>query len=313
MSFRRTHTRIAISATLWSFLLGAAVVTPLARVATATELGASVYPAGVETVMSGMVPSPGASLLLEFNNFYQANSLANGQGHSKIPGFHLRVSAFAVKFTHNWGVHVLGGTLVSYAALPFLCEHLDGPFGRRYKTGFGNPGIQPVAVAYAGGAWHWWYGVDVYMPGFSYNKNDLVNIGQHNFATAPSGALTYLTAHTEISSKVQYIVNTTNNQTQYRSGNELIWEYDGMRNVTRKLAVGVNGYYYQQTTGDSQNGIRVGDGQRGRDVAVGPEIRYHLGHLALIAKYQRDMLVQNKTIGNSFWLQLGIPIGRGHE
>jgi hypothetical protein len=106
-------------------------------------------------------------------------------------------------------------------------------------------------------------------------------------------------------------VNGTNSQTQYRSGNELIWEYAGMQNVTKKLAVGANGFYYQQTTGDLQNGVNIGN--RGRDVAVGPEIRYHFSHMALIAKYQRDMLVQNKTIGNSFWLQLGIPIGRGHE
>jgi len=282
--------------------------------ATATELGASVYPAGVETVMPGMTPLPGASMLLEFNNLYQANGLADGQGHSEIAGFHLRVGAFAVKFVHNWGIHFLGGTLVSDGALPFLYEHLDGPFGTGSKTGFGNPDIQPLAVAYQRGTWNWWYGYDIYTPGFSYNKTDLVNIGQHNFASAPSGAFTYLPTHgTEISSKFQYIVNGTNNQTQYRSGNELIWEYDGMQNVAKKLAIGVNGFYYQQTTDDLQNGVKAGNGNRGRTVAAGPEVRYHLGHVGLIAKYQRDMLVQNKAIGNSFWLQVGIPVGHGHE
>ncbi len=292
-------------------LFGTGLLCPLAN---ATESGASVYPAGVETVMPGMVPQPGASMLCEFNNFYQANALADGRGHSEIPDFHLRVSAFAVKFTHNWGVHVLGGTLVSYGALPFLYEHLDGPFGAGSKSGFGNAAVQPVAVAYQRGAWNWWYGYDVFLPGFSYNKNDLVNIGQHNFAGAPASAFTYLPNHsTEISSRFQYIVNGTNNQTQYRSGNELIWEYDGMKNVAKNVAIGVNGYYYQQTTDDSQNGVRAGNGNRGRDVAVGPELRWHLGHVGLIAKYQRDMLVQNKTIGNSFWLQFGIPIGHGHE
>ena len=28
-----------------------------------------------------------------------------------------------------------------------------------------------------------------YTPGFGYHKNDLVNIGQHNYATAPAGCL----------------------------------------------------------------------------------------------------------------------------
>jgi hypothetical protein len=119
--------------------------------ATATELGASVYPAGVETVMPGLVPAPGGTLLLEFGNFYEANALLNGRGQSEIPGFHLRVTAAGVKVVHTWGVHVLGGTLVSYAALPYLYEHLDGPFGFGGKTGFANPDFQPVAVAYQRG------------------------------------------------------------------------------------------------------------------------------------------------------------------
>lgn len=89
----------------------AAALALLNSLACATELGASVYPAGVETVMSGMVPAPGASLLAEFTNFYEANALVDGQGHAELAGFHLRVAAVAVKFVHNWGVHVLGGTL----------------------------------------------------------------------------------------------------------------------------------------------------------------------------------------------------------
>jgi len=286
----------------------------LACVAMATEGGASVYPAGVETVMPGMAPAPGASLLCEFTDFYQANGLANAHGKSEVPGFHLRVAAVALKFTHNWGVHVLGGTLISYTALPYLYIHLSGPFGKTDKTGFSNPVFEPVAIAYQRGDLHWWYGVDFFTPGFSYNKNDLLNIGQHNYATSPTGAFTYMPKHkTEISSKFQYIVNTENNQLHYRSGNEFVWEYAGMQNITKKIAVGINGYYYQQTTNDMQNGMIVGDGNRGRDFAIGPEVRAHVGKLGLIAKYTRDTLVQNRPVGNSFWFQLGVPIGHGHE
>jgi len=311
-----THGRTSVMPAMFSrgLVMGFVFMTPLIPLARATESGASVYPAGVETVMPGMTPQPGASMLFEFTDFYQANAVADGHGKSEIPGFHLGVTAVALKFTHNWGVHVLGGTLVSYGALPYLYEHLDLPFGTGSKTGFGNADVQPIAVAYQRGVWNWWYGYDVFMPGFTYNKNDLVNIGQHNFAGAPTAAFTYLPNHSnELSSKFQYIVNGTNNQTQYRSGNEFIWEYDGMHNVAKKVAIGVNGFYYQQTTDDLQNGVTAPAGHRGRDLAVGPEIRCHFGHLGLIAKYQRDMLVQNKTIGNSFWLQLGVPIGHGHE
>jgi hypothetical protein len=294
------------------FTIGLTFAGLMVSTAMATESGASVYPAGIETVMPGMTPPPGGTLLLVFSDFYQANALLNSQGHSEIPGFHLRVAAVAVKVMHNWGLRVLGGTLVSYAALPYLYEHLDGPFGAGDKTGFSNPDIQPAAIAYQRGDWHWWYGLDVIGPGFAYNKADLVNIGQHNFALAPSGAFTYLPrCSTEISSKFQLINNGKDGATEYQSGREFVWEYDGTRNITKKLAVGVNGFYYQQTTDDRQFGLPIDN--RGRDVAIGPEIRYHLGHLELIAKYQRDMLVENRPLGNSFWVELGLPIGHGRE
>jgi len=108
-------------------------------------------------------------------------------------------------------------------------------------------------------------------------------------------------------------MNGVDTQTQYRSGNEFIWEYDAMQKITQKVAIGGNGYYYYQTTNDTQNGAIVGDGSRGRDLAIGPEIRAHLGHIAVIAKYTKDTLVRNKTMGNAFWVQVGVPMGHGHE
>lgn len=281
----------------------------------ATEGSGIVYPVGAETVLSGVAPGPGGTMFLQFDTSYLANKLADSHGVSVMPGFHLRVAAMAEKVVHNWGVHVLGGTLVSAFALPLVYEHVDGPFGKGNKTGLGNPELGFAYVAYARGAWHWWYGLDTYTPGFGYHKNDLVNIGQHNWATVPVGAITYLPGNgrTEVSSRFQYIVNYTDPATNYHSGAEFTWEYAAMRNITKKLAVGANGYYYQQATDDFQSGIRVAGGHRGRDFAIGPQLRYHVGRCALIAKYSRDTLVENRPVGNSFWFQFGMPVGHRAE
>jgi hypothetical protein len=279
----------------------------------AIENGSSVYPTGVETVLPGMSPAPGGTMLQEFDVVYQTNYVADGQGHSSIPGFHMRVAAIAARVVHNWGVHFLGGRLVSSAGLPFLYRQLDAPFGKGSKAGFGNACLEPLAVAYNKRAWHWHYGLTVYTPGFSYHKDDLVNIGQHNFAIAPAGAFTYLPdkGRTEISSKFQYIVNYANPVTNYHSGHEFIWEYAGMRHIKGAISAGANGYYYQQTTDDRQNGLIFRHGNRGRNFAIGPEVRCHIKKYALIAKYEKEMLAQNKTRGNAFWLQLGVPLGHG--
>jgi hypothetical protein len=277
----------------------------------AAENGGSVYPAGVETVIPGMLPPPGKTILEQFNDFYQANGLMDGNGHSLVPGFHLRVAAVALKVVHNWGVHALGGTLVSSVGLPVLYEHLSAPFGKAQKSGLSNPDIGVLDIAYNKGPWHWWYGVDAFTPGASYRKDDLINIGQHHYAVAPVGAFTYLPhGMTEVSVRTQYIVNFIDGATQYRSGHELISDFAVMQNVTRRFSVGLNGYHYQQTTDDVQNGVAVSGGNRGRALAVGPQIKYHFGKVAVILKYQKDTLVENRAAGNAFWCEIGVPLWR---
>jgi hypothetical protein len=281
----------------------------------ATELGGSVYPEGVETVMPGVAPAAGSTMFLEFNDFYFANGLANSKGQSEVPGFSLGVAAFAPKIVHNWDVQLFGGTLVSAAAAPLLRESLTVPGAIGSKTGIGNPDLEPAAIAYVKGALHWYYAFDIFTPGFGYTPNAFMNIGQHNFGYAPVAAFTYLPdrGRIELSSKYQYIINGYDSATHYQSGREFIWEYDGMTRIAKNLYVGGNGFWYQQMTDDYQNGLIVDDGNRGRDFAFGPEIKYHLGHCALIAKYERDMLVQNRPYGNSFWIQFGMPLGHPRE
>lgn len=292
-------------------LLGALLA---AGMANASEGGGSVYPAGVETVMPGVLPGSGRTLFAEFQNFYQANELVDAHGHAVMPGFHLRAAAVAPKVVHNWGVHVLGGTLVSTAAIPFVYLHLDAPFGRGDKAGFANAVIENM-ISYTRGDLHFWYGLDAYTPSFSYHRNDLLNVGQHNYATAPAAAFTYLPNHgrTELSSRFQYIVNYKNSAADYRSGQEFLWEFDGMRNVTKIVALGFNGYFYQQMTNDTQNGTTYLDGNRGRDLQFGPEIRCHFKHYIMGLKYEKDFLTENRTVGNSIWLQFGVPLGGHHD
>jgi len=304
----------ALRTTCRSFAMCLGLAMAMIGSASGAEGGGSVYPAGVETVMPGRLPGPGGTMFLEFTDFYQANGLAGANGHGLLPGFHLRVAATAVKLVHNWNVHVLGGTLVSSAAVPLVYLHVDAPFGRGDKTGIGNPDLETV-IAYITGALHMWYGVEVYTPGFEYQKNALVNIGQHYYATAPAAAFTYMPNHgrTEASSKFQYIVNYTNGVTHYRSGGEFVWEYDGMQKVARRLALGFNGCYLQQLGNDRLDGLVYGGGNRVRNFAVGPEIRYHFDHYAMTLKYQKDFLTENRPVGNAFWFQVGVPIGSTHR
>jgi hypothetical protein len=292
----------------------AAVVTFVLGIASGTEHGASVYPAGIETVFPGFTPNPGGTMLYEYTAYYVANEFDDSQGKSSIPKFKLNAFAVAVKVVHNWNLHALGGTLNSYIAVPFIDEQLHLPIGKFSKFSLSNVSIGLMQVGYKKGNWHWLYEADIFLPGGAYSKYDVLNVGQHNFAVAPAGAFTYLPFHskTEISSKLQYIINAENTDSGYYSGNEFTWEYDAMQEISKKLAVGVNGYLYQQTTDDKQLGAIISNGFRGRDLAVGPQLRFKLGaHSGFAVKYQRDTWVQNKPRGNAFWFQIGVPLSSG--
>jgi hypothetical protein len=280
----------------------------------ATENGSSVYPVGAETVLQGMMPPPKTTGLFTFHTVYTANELDNSVGQSAVSEFKVRVFVNAAKFERNWGVPVLGGMLESTVGIPFVYQELHVAPGKYDKFGLGNVLFAPLGVAYNKGNWHWFYQGDVFFPGAPYTSSDVLNIGQHNFAAGPVGAFTYLApkAAWEVSSKVDYIVNFKDGATSYRGGNELTWEYTAMKAVSKKASVGVNGYLYQQTTDDQLNGAAVAGGNRGRDLAIGPQARIFFGtHSAFAFKYYRDTLVQNKPRGNAFWFQLGIPLNFG--
>jgi hypothetical protein len=311
----RTHLLLleGIRPFLLRLAVAAAMVSLVAIGAAGTEGSGSVYPIGAETVLPGLTPAAGQTMFAEFSTTYQSTAFLDGQGHRSVPDFKLSVYAFAPKFSHNWGVHVLGGSLVSWAAFPFANITLRTSGGRYTTTGISNP-VLGTDIAYNRGDWHWWYGLDVMTPAPVYHKGGPINVGQHNFATTPSAAFTYLPRHgrTELSSRLQYIVNYTDSATHYHSGNELLLEYVAMENVTKKLALGANGYIYQQTTPDRVLGVLYAGGNQGRDLAIGPEVHYQVGPLVLIAKYFRDTLVENRPTGNAFWIEFAVPLARPH-
>jgi hypothetical protein len=277
----------------------------------ATENGASVYPVGAETVLQGMMPPPRETGLFTFTVVYSANQVDNSAGESAAPEFKVRAFVNAPKFEHNWGIPVLGGMLASTIGIPLVYQKLHVEPGKYDKFNLGNVLLVPLGVTYNKGNFHWFYQGDFFLPGASYDKAAVLNIGQHNFAAGPTAAFTYLPskARWEASSKVDYIVNFQDRATKYRSGDELTWEFTAMKAVYKKASIGVNGYLYKQTTDDQLNGAAIAGGNRGRDLAIGPQLRVFFGaHSAFAFKYYRDTLVENKPRGNAFWFQLGVPL-----
>jgi hypothetical protein len=298
---------------MWRAICYAVAAVALLGSASATENGGSVYPVGVETVLTGLQPRPGQTVLYEYTLFYMANAFDDSKGKSALPEFKLRVFANAIKVTHNWGLRFLGGTVESQIGMPFVYEQLRLQSGKFSEFGLTNMNLIPVSVTYQKENLHWYYEADMFPSGAGYSPSHVVNIGQHNLAIAPVAGFTYLPRQgkAEISSRFTYIFNGYDKDTHYHSGNEFMWEYNVAYEIFKKVAAGFNGYFYRQTTNDYLKGAVFQDGLRGRDLAVGPQLRFPLGkHGGFAVKYYRDTLVENKPRGNAFWFQMSLPIGK---
>jgi hypothetical protein len=81
----------------------------------------------------------------------------------------------------------------------------------------------------------------------------------------------------------------------------LTTDYDG---TLAEDGISQNGTAVVTTNADGTQSV----GYKGRVLDLGPQVTFPWGkHGALVFKWNHDMLVENKTRGNSFWFDFGIP------
>ncbi len=309
-------------------LLIIVAVVALCSAASATENGASVWPVGAESVaMAAAVPHTGQTMVYEYTCFYEANETDDAKGHKvPIPEFKLRVFATAIKFSHNWGVKFLGGELASWVAIPNVYEQLHLPGEKSTNNALSNINIVPFSVLNHRGMVHWYYEVQFETVGSGYQEGAALNIGQHNVAVTPAFGITLTPHHgrQEVSSRFDYVINDVDHATHYHGGSQFVWQFDARQEIPHTSAsLGFIGYFYQQTTNGTLHGVAVvctnadgtlSTGYKGRVLDVGGQLTFPIGkHGGMAFKWDHDTLVQNKTRGNAFWFQLGVPLTTLHH
>lgn len=201
---------------------------------------------------------------------------------------------------------------------------LGGPLGKTFTVGksfsFGDDEANfgdPLVSAFLGwhqGNLHYSLGTLINIPIGQWEKGRLANIGFNHWAFDFTGAMTWLDPTTgfELSGAAGVTVNTTNHDTDYRSGTDLHFEFAAMQNFSKQFAIGVTGYHYQQVTGDSGSGAVLGDFE-GRVTAIGPAINYNfqVGPLPISTslKWTHEFNTENRLEGDIGMLNVLIPLG----
>ena len=278
----------------------------LAQNAHATEGGGGAYAYGSEGFMTGALPPPG-NYLISYNTYYTADKFANTN-----PAFdHFKVSTAAtiLRAIHVTDKKILGGNWAMHAFLVAADVDVNmGAGGRQDRAGMGDLIVSPLAVGWHAGNWHWIAAVDLYLPTGRYDKKELANIGRNYATVEPLFAFTYRNPQGyEFSMKTMFDHNYENNDTQYRSGNELHADFVAAKHFGN-WGVGIGGYTYKQLTGDSGDGAVFGD-FKGRATALGPQLSYTTASgLNIQGRYQHEFDVLNRPEGDKFWLNIAIPL-----
>jgi hypothetical protein len=183
---------------------------------------------------------------------------------------------------------LLGGDYTFGLAVPYVWVEVKGnaqrvgQFGRVQTVlvrdtdnGFGDMTLYPFMLGWKKGDLKYDVRVGIYAPTGGYDVGHLANTGRNYWTFEPGASISWLSSKigTEVTLFAGLDFSTENEDTDYQSGNAIHLDATVAQHLPLgKLGiagVGANVFYYQQITGDSGSGAKLG-GLEGRTVGVGP-------------------------------------------
>lgn len=279
--------------------------------------GSDQYPHGAENWLTGALPPPG-NYYVNYFGFYNGK-LKDGSGSNVLlngstPSVDATFDAF--RFVAVSHLRILGADYGAHTIVPVVYQSVDLN-GSASKSSVGDIDVDPFVLGWHHPQWHAIAAVDTILPTGYYDKNDpRVSVGANYYTFEPIYAVSYIPKNGwEGSTKLMYDFKTTNQATNYHSGQEFHTDYAAGKHVGEWMFGGA-GYALVQTTDDMQNGAIVpaaagmwSQGRRGRVVAIGPSLGYtSKQHVVFMGVWQHETLVQNRFGGDKFWFKMIIPM-----
>lgn len=285
----------------------------------ATEGGGTSKPPGVDTARVGIMPPPGLFFTGTASR-YTADRFLDGSGRERagISNVDLDVHAVSMRLQYVWpgikvwgaDVETRGGVAAAKSKLAFDIQTPGGRIRRQSaSSGLGDAFFAPVLLGWHGERFHQVAGALAFLPIGKFDAANAASIGRGYAAFSPAYFFTWLPDEAlEVSGSLFYLVNRENRDTAYRSGQEASIDY-GLGYTPRPgMQFGLNGYAYRQVTDDEQAGRRVGDGNRGQALAIGPFLRFYGQGWGVTLKWQHETKVENRADGNRLYLQVAIKL-----
>ncbi len=296
----------------------------------AAEGAGSFYLLGSKTSMAGFLPPPG-TYVQDLNFFYSGSSdVALDLGGVEVTGG-VDANLYYKLPTLLWvsDKKIFGGNVALTAVAPIgwkdvsAAAEIRGPGGGVFVPGpfedsgthFGDPVVGGI-IGWHRGNWHWNITTLVNIPIGYWEVGSLDNIGFNRWGFDTTAAVTWLdpTVGLELSIASGFTFHLENPDTDYKTGTEFHLEYAAVKNFSKELGIGVNGYFYQQVEGDSGAGARLGS-FKGRTLALGPVVNWNFVvrqiPVSTSFKYMREFDVENCLEGDVGFVSLTMPLSAG--
>lgn len=295
--------------------------------ASAAENGAGFYLLGSRGPMAGFLPPPGVYLQ---NDVYHMQASADASRRFPFNGqivAGIKADVWLEMPTLLWStpLQILGGNLAFSVTQPIggpsthFGAKLTGPLGNTVGVNlhdsiftYGDP-VLSAMLGWHQGNFHWQVGVAVNTPIGDYREGALANVAFNRWGADVFAAATWLDPKIglDLSLAAGVTFNSTNDVTQYRTGNEFHLEWAAEQHLSKQFSIGLVGYYYRQFTGDSGAGAVLGP-LKGETLALGATMAFNfaVGNApwSLRLKAYKELEVQNRLEGASGFLTLSIPL-----
>jgi hypothetical protein len=177
-------------------------------------------------------------------------------------------------------------------------------------SGFGD--LYPIAtLKWNQGVNNWMVYLNGDIPVGAYNNTRIINLGIGHGAIDSGGGYTYFNplTGTEFSAVAGLTYNFRNTATDYKNGIDFHIDLAASQFVSKQAFIGAVGYVYQQLTGDSGSGAKLGD-FKSRVAAIGPQVGYifPVGNMqgVINVKGYWEFEAENRARGWNTWLTFAL-------
>lgn len=288
---------------------------PSAKIASASEFGISTYRPGLMDLYSGYLAPPDTWLVKNFFMYQDATEravTADGRVEARSHTVSYTEATFIAYVTRlsvlgsYWGVGMIPLFRLSEQTLQVGPRGFKVPRESSTLAGPGDFIFAPCLLGWNLGQFHISGSFMFYAPTGSYDRQRIIDIGTNRWAIEPDVGLTWIDERSgrHASFFIGYTVNTQNTSTHYLSGQEFHTDFVLAQHLPGDWVLGMAGYAFQQTTGDSGSGAIFGP-FRGRVLALGPLIGKTLRiaelPVSVYFKYDFEFAAQNRSTGNELW------------